>query len=44
MAIAKWKSSGFVEEKVVPLAAGLIIGEALCEVVHSMYQIFKGFL
>ncbi|MFH1723788.1 MAG: OPT/YSL family transporter [Elusimicrobiota bacterium] len=42
MGIAKWKSSDFVEEKVVPLAAGLIIGEALTEVAYSMAQIVKG--
>ncbi|MFH2202876.1 MAG: OPT/YSL family transporter [Elusimicrobiota bacterium] len=44
MAIIKWKSALFVEEKVVPLAAGLIIGEALTEVIYSIWQIVKGFV
>jgi len=43
MGLAKLKSADFIEEKVVPLAAGLIIGEALTEVIYSIWQIVKPF-
>ncbi|MCP4136305.1 MAG: peptide transporter [bacterium] len=40
--ISKLKSPQFVEGKIVPLAAGLLIGEALTELVHSMSKLMGG--
>ncbi len=42
MAVERFKPGKFIEERVVPLAAGLIIGEALTELVYSLYRIFQG--
>jgi len=42
MIIGKVTSSGFVEEKIVPIAAGLIIGEAISELCYSFYMIIRG--
>jgi putative OPT family oligopeptide transporter len=39
MIIERVRSTSFVERSVVPLAAGLIIGEALSELSYSMYMI-----
>jgi putative OPT family oligopeptide transporter len=41
MFIAKQKGEAFIEHRVVPLAAGLIIGEALMGVGHAIYQIIQ---
>jgi len=41
MAIGKIKSASWVEDKIVPFAAGLIIGEAITELVHSIMKIFS---
>jgi putative OPT family oligopeptide transporter len=38
LVIEKFRSGKFIEEKLVPLAAGLIIGEALTELVYSFYR------
>jgi putative OPT family oligopeptide transporter len=40
MAITTRKGLTFTENKIVPLAAGLIIGEAIISVVHAIYQIW----
>ncbi|MCK5877574.1 MAG: OPT/YSL family transporter [Candidatus Marithrix sp.] len=40
MIIARKKGESFTENKVVPLAAGLIIGEALMDVGHVIFRIF----
>ncbi|MDM8565922.1 OPT/YSL family transporter [Candidatus Halobeggiatoa sp. HSG11] len=40
MAIVKKKGEVFAENKIVPLAAGLIIGEALMDVGHVVFKIF----
>jgi uncharacterized oligopeptide transporter (OPT) family protein len=42
LGIEKFRSGKFIEEKVVPLAAGLIIGEALTELVYSLYRMVQG--
>jgi uncharacterized oligopeptide transporter (OPT) family protein len=42
LGIEKFKSGKFIEEKIVPLAAGLIIGEALTELVYSLYRMVWG--
>jgi putative OPT family oligopeptide transporter len=39
MGIERYTSSYFVEDRVVPFAAGLIIGEALSELVYSLIMI-----
>jgi len=41
MFIAKQKGEAFIEHKIVPLAAGLIIGEAIMGVGHAIYQILE---
>jgi OPT family oligopeptide transporter len=41
MFIAKQKGEAFIEHRVVPLAAGLIIGEALMGVGDAIYQILQ---
>ena len=41
MLIARTKGEAFVENKLVPLAAGLIIGEALMGVGHAVYEIMQ---
>ncbi len=41
MGIAKRKGDAFSENKVVPLAAGLIIGEALMGVGYAIYEILR---
>ncbi len=38
--LAKVYSSGWVEDKLVPLAAGLIVGEALTELTYSILAMF----
>jgi len=38
--LARIKSSGWVEDKLVPLAAGLIVGEALTELTYSISAMF----
>lgn len=40
MAIKKVKGDAFCEHKLVPFAAGLIVGEALTGIGHSAWQIF----
>ncbi len=40
MWITKKKGAIFVKEKLVPLAAGLIVGEALMGIGHTAYKIF----
>jgi len=40
MWITKKKGAVFVKEKLVPLAAGLIVGEALMGIGHTAYKIF----
>lgn len=40
MVIVKKKGEVFAENKIVPLAAGLIIGEALMDVGHVVFKIF----
>lgn len=40
IALARKFSHGWVEEKVVPLAAGLIVGEALTELSFSIFKMF----
>ncbi len=40
MYITKKKGAVFVKEKLVPLAAGLIVGEALMGIGHTAYKIF----
>ncbi len=42
MYIMKKKGSAFVEHKLVPLAAGLIVGEALLGIGHAAFEIFVG--
>ena len=42
MYIMKKKGSAFVEHKLVPLAAGLIVGEALLGIGHAAFEIFTG--
>ena len=37
--LEKWKTSGWVEEKIVPFAAGLIIGEAMTALGFNIMQI-----
>lgn len=39
--IAKKKGEAFTENKLVPLAAGLIIGEAIMGVSHAIYEIIR---
>jgi uncharacterized oligopeptide transporter (OPT) family protein len=39
MAIQRWKGLAFCEHKLVPFAAGLIVGEALMGIVHAGYSI-----
>ena len=41
MAIQRWKGIGFCEHKVVPLAAGLIVGEALMGVANTALRILN---
>lgn len=40
MWITKKRGATFVKEKLVPLAAGLIVGEALMGIGHTAYKIF----
>jgi uncharacterized oligopeptide transporter (OPT) family protein len=40
--LESFKGAGWCEEKIVPLAAGLIIGEAMTELTYSTYLIFFG--
>jgi len=40
MLIARKKGEAFTENKIVPLAAGLIIGEALMDVGHVVFKMF----
>jgi putative OPT family oligopeptide transporter len=40
MAIQRWKGLAFCEHKLVPFAAGLIVGEALMGIFHAGYSIF----
>lgn len=42
MYIMKKKGAAFVEHKLVPLAAGLIVGEALLGIGHAAFEIFVG--
>jgi uncharacterized oligopeptide transporter (OPT) family protein len=42
MAIKKVKGASFCEHKLVPFAAGLIVGEALMGIGHSAWQIVMG--
>jgi uncharacterized oligopeptide transporter (OPT) family protein len=42
MAVEGRKGAAFAEEKLVPLAAGLIIGEALLSVGVSFLEILQG--
>ncbi|MCB9742682.1 MAG: OPT/YSL family transporter [Alphaproteobacteria bacterium] len=42
MAIEKARGATFIEQKVVPFAAGLIVGEALTELGYSIYTILNG--
>ena len=42
MGIKRAKGIAFVEHKVVPLAAGLIVGEALAGVGFSLVKAFAG--
>ena len=44
MGLRRWKGVAFCEHKLVPLAAGLIVGEALTGVGHAGYEIFKSTL
>jgi putative OPT family oligopeptide transporter len=41
MSIAHYNGDAFFENRVVPLAAGLIIGEAIMGVGHAIYQILQ---
>ena len=41
MGIQKVKGIGFCEHKLVPFAAGLIVGEALMGIGHAMYEIIS---
>jgi hypothetical protein len=38
--LENWKGGGWCEDKVVPFAAGLIIGEAMTALVFNIWQIF----
>lgn len=40
--ITKWKGVAWSESKIVPLAAGFIVGEAMTELGYSIYAIFAG--
>lgn len=40
--LVRKKGKGFYEEKIVPLAAGLIVGEALLGIGHAAMQIISG--
>ena len=40
MAILKKKGAAFCEHKLVPLAAGLIVGEAILGIGHAAFEIF----
>jgi len=42
MGLRKWKGTRWIEDKVVPLAAGLIVGEALTALIISIAKIFGG--
>ncbi len=42
LVIERYRPGKFIEEKLVPLAAGLIIGEALTELVYSLYRMVRG--
>jgi len=42
MGLAKWKGPAFYESKLVPFAAGLIVGEALTGMGYTAFQIFFG--
>lgn len=44
MYLQKRKGIAFCEHKLVPFAAGLIIGEALMGIGHSAFQILQGYL
>jgi uncharacterized oligopeptide transporter (OPT) family protein len=40
MYILKKKGAAFCEHKLVPLAAGLIVGEAILGIGHAAFEIF----
>lgn len=42
MGLQKWKGAAFIEHKLVPVAAGLIVGEALTGMGHTVYVILAG--
>ena len=42
--LKRWQGAAFIEHKLVPLAAGLIVGEALTGVGHAGYEILKSSL
>jgi putative OPT family oligopeptide transporter len=44
MIIQKVKGFAFCEHKLVPLAAGLIVGEALTGVIHALFKIVVGMM
>lgn len=42
MGVQKRKGTAFCEHKIVPLAAGLIVGEAIMGIGHAAFQVFSG--
>ncbi len=42
MGLQKWKGAAFIEHKLVPVAAGLIVGEALTGMGHTVFVILTG--
>ena len=44
MLIQKKKGLPFCEHKLVPLAAGLIIGEAIMGIGHAAFEIIKAYI
>jgi putative OPT family oligopeptide transporter len=42
--VSRWKGPRFAEDKGVPVAAGLIVGDALVEVAHALYRVLEGTL
>ena len=41
--LARWKGARFAEDKGVPLAGGLIVGDALLEVAHAIVKVSTAF-
>ena len=39
--VTRWKGARFAEDKGVPLAAGLIVGDALVGVGHALYKVLS---